>query len=195
MLEILLQQNFDKEIYFYDDVNKDAKTVYENYKILKTQEEVETLFQLDNEFCLGVGGVLVREKIFSYLLSFSGKPSTIISPYSHIGKNKIFIGDASTIATGAIITTNVSIGTGCLINLNCTIGHGSVIGKFCELSPGVHISGNCTIQDYCSIGTGAVILPNLSIGKNVTIGAGAVITKSISDGQRIVGVPGKPMDN
>ncbi len=195
MLEILLQQNYADKIYFYDDVDPLNKTIYDTYPILKNKNDVKELFKNDNIFCLGTGGVQQRKKLYELLTVCGGKPVNIISPFAHIGKNKNEIGEATSVSTGAIITTNVNIGKGCLINLNCTIGHGTAIGDFCELSPGVHISGNCIIKNMCSIGTGAVLLPNITIGNNVTIGAGAVITKNIEEGQVIVGVPGKPMDH
>jgi acetyltransferase-like isoleucine patch superfamily enzyme len=66
-----------------------------------------------------------------------------------------------------------------------------VLGEFVELSPGVHISGNCTIGDYSVFGTNATMLPKLTIGKNVIIGAGSVVTKDLPDNCVAVGIPAK----
>ena len=195
MLEILLQQDYNGEVFFFDDVDPLNKKVYDTYTVLKNPEELQQVFARNKKFCLGIGGPLARQKLYNKLTALGGICETIISPHAYLGKNKIEIGQGSSVSTGTVITTNIAIGKGCLINLNCTIGHGTVIGDFCELSPGVHISGNCTINNFCSIGTGAVLLPHITIGNNVTIGAGAVITKNIEDGQVIVGIPGKPINH
>lgn len=193
LLEIFFQMKSKEKILFFDDVNVSKTKVNDKYRVLKTEKEVKQLFENDNAFCIGVGNTKVRESLYKKMVSLGGKPKTIISPYTHIGKTNIEIEKGSIICTGTVITTTVKVGIGCLINLNCTIGHDTVIGNFCELSPGVHISGKCTIGNNCSIGTGAVLLPGITIGSNVVIGAGAVVTKSIFNNTTVVGIPAMPI--
>jgi sugar O-acyltransferase (sialic acid O-acetyltransferase NeuD family) len=192
-LELLLQQAYAKDIFFYDDINPMPGKIHDRYTILKSEKELKDLFAKDASFCIGVGGVAERELLFNRLLTCGGKPYTIISPLATIGRNGISIAEGTIIASGTVITVDVQLGRGCLINLNCTIGHDTRIGVFCELSPGVHISGNCVIGDHCLLGTGAVILPGVMLGDGVVVGAGAVVTKNIPSHSTVVGVPARPI--
>lgn len=191
MLELLLQLRSNDKILFFDDIDKLKLELNNKYKVLKTPVEVKQHFKDDSLFCLGIGGVHRRKKLYQKMILLGGNPKTIISPFAHIGKMNVVIQKGVSVATGTVITANVKVGIGCLINLNCTIGHDTVIGSFCELSPGVHISGNCTIGNNCFIGTGAVLLPEINIGKNVIIGAGSVVTKNVADNVTVAGIPAK----
>jgi acetyltransferase-like isoleucine patch superfamily enzyme len=57
------------------------------------------------------------------------------------------------------------------------------------MSPGVHVSGNCTIGRFANIGTNAAILPGITIGENVVVGAGALVTKNIPANSLVMGIP------
>lgn len=193
LLEILLQQDRNEDIAFYDDVNPSLTNIHNEYAVLKNEEEVKSFFHNNNSFCIGVGGVAERRKLFETFVSFGGRPVSILSAHARVGRNEIVIGEGCIVATGSIITTNVQIGRGSLINFNCTITHDVRIGEFCELAPGVHISGNCRIGDNCFIGTGAVVLPGITVGENVVIGAGAVVTENTLSSITVVGVPARPI--
>ena len=192
-LELILQTGEAGRVYFYDDVNPGLTTLLDGFKVLKDAASVTTVFKNDDRFCLGVGRVADRTKLYTLFSSLGGKCTTIISPHAILGKYNVKIGEGCTIASRAIVTTNVTIGKGCLININSTISHDSIIGDFCEISPGAHITGDCKIGNFCSIGTGAIVLPGISIGDNVVIGAGAVVTKNVADNSIVVGVPAQPL--
>lgn len=191
VLEVLYQLNDIENVVFYDDVSEDLpKQLYERFDILRNAEEVKEYFQnVDNRFTIGIGGPVLRKKMFDKFTALGGVFTSTISPKATIGNFGNEIEDGSNVMTGTVITNDIHLGKGVLVNLNCTIGHDSVIGEFVEMSPGVHISGNCRIGDYCNIGTNATILPKITIGENVIVGAGSVVTKDVPNNCLVVGVP------
>lgn len=194
-LELLLQQGYSGNIYFFDDINGSVPKIHGKYEVLNLETQLIEMLEANPWFCIGVGGCREREVLFNKCILAGGRPYTLISPYARQGVNGISIGEGSIIATGTVLTSDISIGRGSLVNLNCTIGHDSKIGAFCELSPGVHLSGHCELGDYCAIGTGAVLIPGVKLGSHVTVGAGAVVTKDISSHTKVVGIPARPVVN
>lgn len=121
------------------------------------------------------------------------------------------------VATGAIITGDVTIAEDCSIWYNAVIrgdeypitigsrsniqdnavvhvgaGHSCIIGHNVTVGHGAIVHG-CTVGDDTLIGMGAIILNGARIGKNCIIGAGALVSegKEIPDGSVVLGVPGK----
>lgn len=188
----VLQQLFPTEEFaFFDDQTSDLNKKFLNkYSVLHSLKEVEKYFQnTNNQFALGIGNPANRKMFFEKFSSHGGVAQKIISPFTVFGKEQIEIGEGTTVLSGSIVESTVTVGKGCLINLHSTVTHGCVIGDFCELSPGVLISGNCEIGNETFIGTGAIILPKIKIGNNVKVGAGAVVTRNIPDGQTVIGIP------
>lgn len=193
VLEVLYQLNDIENVVFYDDVSEDLpKQLYDRFDILRNAEEVEKYFKnIDNRFTIGIGGPVLRKKMFDKFTDLGGVFTSIISPKANIGHFGNEIKNGTNVMTGTVITNDIHLGKGVLVNLNCTIGHDSTIGDFVEMSPGVHISGNCKIGNYSNIGTNATILPKITIGENVIVGAGSVVTKDIPSNCLVVGVPAK----
>lgn len=193
VLEVLCQLNDIENVVFYDDVSENLpKQLYERFDILRNAEEVKKYFQnVDNRFTIGIGGPVLRKKMFDKFTDLGGVFTSTISPKANIGHFGNEIEDGSNVMTGTVITNDIHLGKGVLVNLNCTIGHDSTIGDFVEMSPGVHVSGNCKIGSYSNIGTNATILPKVTIGTNVIVGAGSVVTKDVPSNSLVVGVPAK----
>lgn len=193
LLEVFHQLGSTEDLVFFDNRSSDLpELLYNQFPVLKTEEEVRRYFQETNHyFALGVGNPIARRSLGDLLRTWGGRLETVISPFSKKGHYNTTIGEGVCIMTGTVITNDVNIGEGALINLNCTIGHDSIIGLYSEICPGAHISGNVTIDEQCLIGTGAVILPGVKIGKNAHVGAGSVVTKDVPANTTVVGVPAK----
>jgi sugar O-acyltransferase (sialic acid O-acetyltransferase NeuD family) len=120
----------------------------------------------------------------------------VIHPNVEYDRDYVHIGDGVVICPGSILTVNIEVREHAQINLGCTVGHDAVIGAFVTLSPGVHISGNVTVESHAFFGTGAVTVNGhpgepLTIGSGAVVGAGAVVTKDVLSGVTVTGVPAR----
>jgi sugar O-acyltransferase (sialic acid O-acetyltransferase NeuD family) len=193
VLEVCHQNEDNKSIAFYDDVNEDIGDVlYNQFPILHSIEQAKIYFEtVDNQFTVGIGNPVLREKLTSKFSAIGGVLTSTISKFSEIGSFEVTIDEGANILSGVKISNSVSIGKGPLIYYNSLITHDVIIGNFVEISPGVTILGRAVVGNLVHIGAGAIILPNVTIGNNVVIGAGSVVTKNLPDNCVAVGIPAK----
>ena len=193
VLEVLYQLNDIENVVFYDDVSRDLpKQLFERFDILRNVEEVEKYFKnVDNRFTIGIGGPVLRKKMYDKFTTLGGAFTSTISPKANIGHYGTKISKGSNILNGAIVSNDVSIKMGTIVYFNTIITHDCLVGKFVELSPGAKLLGRVKIGDYSQIGASATILPNITIGENVIVGAGSVVTQNVQDNCLVVGVPAK----
>ena len=193
VLEVLYQNEYKKDIVFYDDVNIDVcGKLYGKYKILKNEIEVKDFFLKNGpEFTIGIGGPALRNEIYCRFNNIFGELASTISDNSEIGHYDTNIDVGCNILSGVKISNSVSIGKGCIIYYNSIIAHDCVIGDFVEISPSVNLLGRVEISNHTHIGASATVLPDIKIGKNSIIGAGSVVTKDVPDNVLVVGVPAK----
>jgi sugar O-acyltransferase (sialic acid O-acetyltransferase NeuD family) len=104
-----------------------------------------------------VGDPAARERMIARAAQ-AGLVATVpvIHPNVEYDRDYVQIADGVVICTGSILTVNIEVQEHAQINLDCTIGHDAVIGAYATLSPGVHISGNVTLEPHAFLGTGAV---------------------------------------
>ncbi|UAM96632.1 NeuD/PglB/VioB family sugar acetyltransferase [Polaribacter litorisediminis] len=195
ILQILEEKNYDANIFFFDDVNLDDENIlFSKYKIIRTIEEVENLFKIDNSFILGLGNPNLRKMLYEKFSNLGGDSIGIRSKDVYEGKYTN-IGDDAILMSGVKISNGVKIGRALLAYYNVIITHDVEIGDFVELSPGCVLLGEVKIEDNVQIGARAVILPKLIIGEGATIGAGAVVTRNVEPNTIVVGNPARKLVN
>jgi len=91
-----------------------------------------------------------------------------------LSTTKSKIGEGSVIASGCILTSNITIGVCFHGNINSYVAHDCVIGDYVTFAPCVKCNGNVIIEDDVYVGTGAIIKQGKP-GRPLVIGKGAKI--------------------
>lgn len=191
IMDIINEINFIKiNTYHIIGIFDDNKTGYlNNVKILDTINNINK-YDVDS-FVIAIGNDEIRKKIYEKYKNFIWE--TLIHPMSYISKN-IFIGEGTVICAGSLIQTEVNIGKHCIINTGSSIDHETIIGDFTSICPKATICGQVKIGTCTMIGANSTIIQNIIIGDNCIVGAGTVIIRCVNNNSKIVGNPGKIID-
>ena len=141
---------------------------------------------IENNFIIGIGDNIVRQKYFNVVNNNEGTLINLISDTSVIDKN-LTLGVGNYFSHLSFVSRNCKMGDNNIINSSSVIEHDVSIGSNCHIAPNATICGSVLLQDNVTIGAGSVILPNVSISSNVIIGAGSVITKNIYEPGKYIG--------
>lgn len=188
LVQIFYDLNETESLYFFDNINK-IDTLFNQYTVLKNENEIKEVFGDDNRFVLGIGKPALRQKLFLYFKSLGGELVSCISPKCDIGNFNVQIDKGACLMSGVKISSQTKIGKGALIYYNSVITHDVVVGDFVEISPNVSLLGKSSVGNMSSIGAGAIIFPNVSVGKNAVVAAGSVVRENVPDSVMVAGVP------
>lgn len=145
-----------------------------------------------------VGDPRLRERLSDEALAAGLMPAPpLVHPNVEYDHAYVALEEGVVVCAGSILTVNIVVRRHAQINLDCTVGHDAVIGPYATLSPGVHVSGNVTLEPYSFLGTGAVTVNGhpgrpLVVGADAVVGAGAVVTRDVPAGCTVTGVPARP---
>jgi len=95
------------------------------------------------------------------------------------------------VASGARLSTNITVGAHVHIDQNATVGHDTVLHDFSWLNPQACVSGSVVVGTGALIGASATVLQGLQVGEFAVVGAGAVVTHPAPTGSTVVGVPAR----
>src|SRR6185295_15891163 len=102
----------------------------------------------------GVGSPSIRRR-FAWMGRARGlRFAQAISPDAKYS-SRVAFGDGCIVASGSILTSHIRIGNHCMINMSCTLGHDTQMDDFSTLSPGVHLSGYCHLEEGVDMGAGS----------------------------------------
>ena len=181
------------KLYFVDD--HPLSEYVNGRKVLKWEDFEE----LDGEkkVVIAISDPRARRLVRARLLESSIEMLDVIASNVVI-YDQVCIGEGSVIASGCILTSNISIGVCFHANLNSYVAHDCVIGDYVTFAPCVRCNGNVVIEDDVYVGTGAIIKQGkpgrpLVIGKGAKIEAGSYVTRSVSPGQTVFGSPARQM--
>jgi sugar O-acyltransferase (sialic acid O-acetyltransferase NeuD family) len=147
-----------------------------------------------------VGQPRVRERLIAKAAELGLRPTApLLHPNVEYDQQYVSFGEGVVVCAGSILTVNIEVEPHVQINLDCTVGHDAVLRAYSTLSPGVHISGNVTLEQCSFLGTGAVTVQGLPgrpllIGTDSVVGAGAVVSKDVAPSTTVVGIPARALE-
>jgi len=184
---MVLKYKLSSDIIFYDENKASPELLYNKYKVLHEENEVQQYFSANTpEFIVGIGNPRIREKLTLKIRELGGISTNVISTESAIFQFNNY-STATIIEPFVGISHALTIGEGCAIHIHASIGHSAKIGKYVNIGPGATIIGPIEIGDYTYIGAKSLVMPNIKIGKNVIIAAGVTVNKDLNDFETFLG--------
>jgi sugar O-acyltransferase (sialic acid O-acetyltransferase NeuD family) len=146
-------------------------------------------------FVAAVGDPKLRERAVALCVSRGMSAATLRDP-DVIVHRTVAIGAGCIIASGVILTVNITLGPHVHLNSGASLSHDCQVGAYSIISPGAHIAGHIHIGSRVFIGIGASIVNGradtpLVIGNDVLVAAGACVIGGVAEGARVMGVPGR----
>lgn len=178
--------------------NFDNDFQYRGYKIIGTDEDLESLYGkgIKNAFiCIGyMGKGNVRHKIYEQLKKI-GYVLPVIIDDTAIVATDVSIGEGTFVGKRAVINSNASIGKMAIINTGAIVEHDSNIDDYTHVAVNATICGGAQIGKKCLVGAGATIIQEIVIKDNAVIGAGSTVVKNVAENNLAVGMPARSIRN
>ena len=153
-------------------------------RVVGSDEMLETLYNQGFKYAfVTVGSIksallrvtLVKNALkIGFAFPIIADPSSVVSPFSRIGKGT-FIGK------NAIVNANAVIGEQCIINTGSIIEHECTIGDYTHVSVGAVLCGNVCLGKECFMGAGSTVIQGIKIGNNVIVGANSTVLVNLRD--------------
>ncbi|MFW6282349.1 MAG: NeuD/PglB/VioB family sugar acetyltransferase, partial [bacterium] len=159
-------------------------------EVIGEVSKLEKISQEKYNVSISIGHPKIRKKIYNYVKGLGFDFVNAIHPLADLAKS-VTLGEGVIINSGVVIHPAVELKDNIILGINATVSHDSIIDSHVHISPGVHVTGECKIEECVDIGTGAVILPRKKVKQNSIIGAGAVVNKDIKENVTAVGIPVK----
>lgn len=129
------------ELKGFIDVNEPVGSkIFDEYKVISSQQDIEALVNNSTKFVIGVGNNEARKKL-----------------RDNFPKN---IAWATIIHPTAVIAHDVEIGIGSVVLANTTINAGSNIGEFTIIDSGTIVDHDCEIGDFNHLTIGTLVGSN-----------------------------------
>lgn len=178
VIDVIEQENKYEIIGIVDKKGLVGNSVL-GYKIIASDNELETLFQTCKNAVITVGQIksnAIRVKLYKKLKNIGFKLPIIVSPLAYVSKHS-FIDEGTIIMHHALINANASIGKNCIINTKALIEHDAIIEDNCHISTASVINGGVTVKENTFFGSNAMSKEYIEIEANSIIGGGRVILK------------------
>ena len=189
VVDILRENNRDIHTILDDDENLIGKKLM-GIEITAKISMLSELSKDKYEIIISIGTPMIRKKIFNKIKNMGFEFANAIHPNADLAES-VITGKGLVINSGVVVHPDVKLEDNIILGMNATVSNDSLVEKHVHISPGVHITGECKIEECVELGTGAMILPRNKIGKNSVIGAGAVVNRDIEKNVTAVGVPVK----
>ncbi|MCI8507166.1 MAG: acetyltransferase [Lachnospiraceae bacterium] len=192
IINIFRQMNEKREIILIDSLGKKNEVIM-GCKVVVSTDDVSRNDYLSEEYIVGLGNNIERERIFRKLLQNNKNILKIISPYAVIGKESM-IGKGSFIGSNSYIGPQVKIGDNTIINTGSIVEHESFVGSHTHIATGATVCGRTRIGDFVMIGAGSTIIDKIRIADKAIVGAGSTVIKDILEPGTYIGTPARKIN-
>lgn len=144
---------------------------------------------------IGIGGWdgnAERRRLFARATAAGFEIVTIVHPAASISPSAS-VAAGSTICSGVILNTRVSVGRNVVIAVGATVEHDASIGDHALVSNGAHIGARAVVGEEALVAIGAVVAGRVTIGAGAVVAAGAVAVDDVPAGVQVRGVPARPV--